>query len=56
VEAQRLAGDAKLEAERGESKAALEWIGRLDSHFARANALMGIAEGIMRETTPAGKK
>ena len=28
-----------------QSKAALEWIGRLDAHLARASALMGIAEG-----------
>jgi RNA polymerase sigma factor (sigma-70 family) len=47
---------AELQAERGETKAALEWIGGLDSHLARANALMGIAEGTVTTTRPPGKK
>jgi tetratricopeptide (TPR) repeat protein len=45
---------AAAQAQRGESKAALEWIGRLDSHIARANALMGLAEGMA--TRSPGKK
>jgi tetratricopeptide (TPR) repeat protein len=36
---------AECQAKRGESKAVLEWI-RLDSHIARANAFMGLAEGM----------
>jgi len=51
-----LRSTAELQAQRGDSKAALEWIGRLDSHLARANALMGIAEGILTATRPPGKK
>ena len=37
---------AAYQAKRGQSKSALEWIRRLDSHIARANALMGLAEGM----------
>jgi RNA polymerase sigma factor (sigma-70 family) len=47
---------AELQAQRGETKAALEWIGGLDSHLARANALMGLAEGTVKTTRPPGKK
>jgi hypothetical protein len=43
---------AKLQAQGGESKAALEWIDRLDLHLARAYALMGIAEGMVTATRP----
>jgi RNA polymerase sigma factor (sigma-70 family) len=50
-----LEATASLQALRGESKSALEWIDRLDSHFARAWALMGIAEGLTA-TKPPGKK
>lgn len=39
---------AKTQAERGESKAALEWIARLGSHMERACALVGVADGIAR--------
>jgi tetratricopeptide (TPR) repeat protein len=46
---------AKCQAKRGDSKAALEWIGRLDSHIARANALMGLAEGLAPPTRSPGK-
>ncbi len=46
---------AEHQAQRGEAKAAREWIGRLDSHLARAYALMGAAEGILSATTPPGK-
>jgi hypothetical protein len=51
-----LEATAKLQAQRGESKAALEWIDRLDLHLARAYALMGIAEGMLTATRPPGKK
>jgi tetratricopeptide (TPR) repeat protein len=47
---------AACQAKRGESKAALEWIGRLDSHIARANALIGLAEGMVPATRSPGKK
>jgi tetratricopeptide (TPR) repeat protein len=47
---------AAAQAQRGDSKAALEWIGRLDSHLARANALMGLAEGMATLARPPGKK
>jgi tetratricopeptide (TPR) repeat protein len=47
---------AEAQAQRGESKAALEWIGRLDSHIARANAFMGLAEGMVPATRSPGKK
>ena len=53
---QILEATAALQAQRGEAKAALEWIGRLDSHLARAYALKGIAEGTLRATRPPGKK
>jgi RNA polymerase sigma factor (sigma-70 family) len=38
---------AKLQTERGQSQAALEWIDRLDAPLARANALFGVAEGLV---------
>ena len=44
---------AEAQAQHGDSKAALEWIGRLESHIARANAFMGLAEGVA--TRPSGK-
>jgi tetratricopeptide (TPR) repeat protein len=46
---------AKLQAQSGESKEALNWIDRLDSHIARAHALMGLAEGMVAPRAP-GKK
>jgi tetratricopeptide (TPR) repeat protein len=46
---------AECQAKRGESKAALEWIGRLDSHLARAYALTGLAEGMVPATRSPGK-
>jgi RNA polymerase sigma factor (sigma-70 family) len=51
-----LQATAELQAQRGDSKAALEWIGRLDSHLAHAYALTGLAEGIVTATRPPGKK
>jgi RNA polymerase sigma factor (sigma-70 family) len=47
---------AKCQAQRGESKAALKWIDRLDSHIARAYALTGLAEGMVPATRSPGKK
>jgi hypothetical protein len=47
---------AKNQALRGDTSAALEWIGRLNSHLDRANALMGAAEGTLNATPPAAKK
>jgi tetratricopeptide (TPR) repeat protein len=47
---------AEYQAQRGEAKAAREWIGRLDSPLARAYALLGAAEGSLPATTPPGKK
>jgi hypothetical protein len=41
-------GIAKEQARRGGEKAALEWIGRLDSPLARSNALLGVAEGLVQ--------
>jgi RNA polymerase sigma factor (sigma-70 family) len=38
---------AKLQAERGREKAALEWAGRLDAPLDRAYALLGVAEGLV---------
>jgi RNA polymerase sigma factor (sigma-70 family) len=51
-----LRATAELQAQRGDSKAALKWIDRLDSHLARAWALTGIAEGMLTTTRPPGKK
>jgi RNA polymerase sigma factor (sigma-70 family) len=51
-----LQATAELQAQRGDSRAALKWIGRLDSHLARANALMGLAEGTVTAARPPGKK
>jgi RNA polymerase sigma factor (sigma-70 family) len=51
-----LRGTAELQAKRGDSKAAQEWIGRLDSHLTRAWGLMGLAEGMVTTTRPADKK
>ena len=51
-----LQATAERQAQSGDSKAALEWIGRLDSHLSRAHALMGLAEGTLTATTPSGKK
>jgi tetratricopeptide (TPR) repeat protein len=39
-------GIAKVQTQRGREKAALEWVGRLDA-LARANALLGVAEGLV---------
>jgi hypothetical protein len=47
---------ARLQAERGQSEAALKWIDRLASHLARAHALTGLAEGTVTATKPPGKK
>jgi RNA polymerase sigma factor (sigma-70 family) len=46
---------AELQTQRGDSKAALEWADRLDSHLPRAYALMGIAKGMLTATRPPGK-
>ena len=51
-----LQATAEYQAQRGQAKAAREWIGRLDSHLARAYALTGAAEGSLPATTPPGKK
>jgi tetratricopeptide (TPR) repeat protein len=51
-----LRATADLQAQRGDSRAALKWIGRLDSHLARAWALTGIAEGTVTARRPPGKK
>jgi RNA polymerase sigma factor (sigma-70 family) len=51
-----LQATAELQAQRGESKAAREWIDRLDLHLARAWALTGMAEGMLKATPPRGKK
>jgi RNA polymerase sigma factor (sigma-70 family) len=37
----------RVQTQRGREKAALEWIGRLDLPLARANALLGVAEGLV---------
>jgi RNA polymerase sigma factor (sigma-70 family) len=42
-----LRGIGKLQAQRGREKAALEWIVRLNSPLERANALLGVAEGLV---------
>jgi tetratricopeptide (TPR) repeat protein len=47
---------AAIQAQRGESKAALKWIDGLDSHLARAYALTGLAEGMAPATRLPGKK
>jgi tetratricopeptide (TPR) repeat protein len=51
-----LRATAELQAQRGEAKAVREWTDRLDSHLARAYALMGATEGMLRATRPLGKK
>jgi RNA polymerase sigma factor (sigma-70 family) len=40
---------AKMQTGRGQEKAALEWVTRLDSPLARANGLLGVAEGLVAE-------
>ena len=47
---------AECQAQRGDSKAALKWIEGLDSHIARANALVGLAKGMVPATRPPDKK
>jgi RNA polymerase sigma factor (sigma-70 family) len=39
---------AQLQTERGHEKAALDWISRLEAPLMRANALLGVAEGLLR--------
>jgi RNA polymerase sigma factor (sigma-70 family) len=51
-----LRATAAQQAKHGESKAALKWIDQLDSHLARAYALMGLAEGTAPSDRAAGKK
>ena len=40
----------------GACQVEIDWIDRLDSHLARADTLMGIADGMMTATRPPGKK